>query len=229
MALNKSKGDMFEFITHTWNPISGICPHNCDYCYMKKMRRFPVHNVPLHYNKNYLNDNLGENNFIFIGSSTDMFCVSVKNDWLLDVFCKANWYNNTYLLQTKNPIRYLSYLDDINPRKFTLSTTIETNYNNKFMGKTPLTNDRALAMKKIPKEYRRMITIEPIMYFNLRSLVKLVLSFNPEQINIGADTGNNSFSEPSAKETIKLIETLKKETKVYIKPNLKRIIGGYYV
>lgn len=27
MGLNKAKGNMYEFITHTWNPIKGKCPH----------------------------------------------------------------------------------------------------------------------------------------------------------------------------------------------------------
>jgi len=227
--LNKVKGNMFGFITHTWNPIAGICPHKCTYCYMKKMRRFPVHNVPLHYKSNYMKDNLGKNNFIFIGSSTDIFANEVKNDWLLNVFCKAISYNNTYLLQTKNPLRYLLHLDDLIPQKFILSTTIETDRYYTDMGKTPPAKSRALAMKNLPKEYRRMVTIEPIMKFNLKTLVKLVLSFKPEQINIGADSGCNDLYAPTIGETIKLIETLKKETTVYIKPNLEKIIGGCYV
>ena len=28
---------MYEFVTHTWNPIKGKCYHDCSYCYMKKI------------------------------------------------------------------------------------------------------------------------------------------------------------------------------------------------
>ena len=35
MGLNKQKGNMYAFVTHTWNPIRGKCPHDCSYCYMK--------------------------------------------------------------------------------------------------------------------------------------------------------------------------------------------------
>ncbi len=36
MGLNKSNGNMYEWITHTWNTIKGECYHDCSYCYMKK-------------------------------------------------------------------------------------------------------------------------------------------------------------------------------------------------
>ena len=35
MGLNKQTGNMYPFVTHTWNPIRGKCPHDCLYCYMK--------------------------------------------------------------------------------------------------------------------------------------------------------------------------------------------------
>ena len=28
--LGKSKGDMYEWVTHVWNPLDGKCPHGCD-------------------------------------------------------------------------------------------------------------------------------------------------------------------------------------------------------
>lgn len=34
--IKESKGNMYEFVTHTWNPIKGKCSHGCTYCYMKK-------------------------------------------------------------------------------------------------------------------------------------------------------------------------------------------------
>lgn len=36
MGLNKAKGEMYKFVTHTWNTVKGECFHNCRYCYMKK-------------------------------------------------------------------------------------------------------------------------------------------------------------------------------------------------
>ena len=52
---------MYEWVTHTWNAIKGICPHDCAYCYMK---RFPLKEPRLD-EKEMLTD-LGHDNFIFI-------------------------------------------------------------------------------------------------------------------------------------------------------------------
>ena len=65
--LNESKGNMYSFVNKTWNVIKGKCPHDCKYCYMK---RFPQKDVRL--DKKELKTDLGENNFIFVGSSCDM-------------------------------------------------------------------------------------------------------------------------------------------------------------
>lgn len=34
--MNKSKGNMYPWVTHTWNPIKGICPHQCSYLFQSK-------------------------------------------------------------------------------------------------------------------------------------------------------------------------------------------------
>ena len=79
-------------------------------------------------------------------------------------------------------------------------------------------------MNNIPKDYRKMVTIEPIMKFDLSEMVAMVISFDPEQINIGADTLKRGLPEPTAKEVLKLIEVLEKYKRIKIKPNLNRIL-----
>lgn len=231
MPLNKCKGNMFSFVTHTWNPIRGKCYHDCKYCYMKAMsKRFNLdtQNKPAYFDKKELKTNLGRDNFIFICSSNDLFAENIESDWIQNTFCKAISYkDNHYLLQTKNPKRYLPYLEDwIYPHQFVLSTTIESNYfYPRIMNKSPEPIDRALAMAKLPKIYRRMVTIEPIMAFDLAELVAMIMSFNPDQINIGANTNlQEPIPEPTAKETLKLIEVLEKYKTVVKKSNLKRIL-----
>ena len=57
---------MYEFVTHTWNPIKGKCSHGCTYCYMKKMcSRL---NTP-RLDAAELTCYLECSNFIFVGSS----------------------------------------------------------------------------------------------------------------------------------------------------------------
>ena len=230
MSLNISTGNMFDFISHTWNPIKGACLHDCKYCFMKRWGEGRL--KPPRLVKSELKTDLGENNFIFIGSSTDIFADNIPNDWLCNnVLCIANSYsayNNKYLLQTKNPARYLKIMNDwLNPKYFILSTTIETDlFHPDIMRNSPPPVDRAQAMAKLPKEYKRMVTIEPIMKFSLNALIAVVMLFEPEQVNIGADSCHKSLPEPSAKEIIKLQERLSIFTKVVMKKNLDRILKG---
>jgi DNA repair photolyase len=46
MPLNKSTGNLYEFVTHSWNPIQGKCPHDCSYCYVERtFRRYGNMNI----------------------------------------------------------------------------------------------------------------------------------------------------------------------------------------
>ncbi|GAI23708.1 unnamed protein product, partial [marine sediment metagenome] len=102
MPLNKQKGNMYPFVTHTWNPIRGKCPHDCVYCYMK------VYPQPeLHFATKEMETNLGIGNFIFVGSSTDMWAYEAEGNWILDTLKHCCKYSlNRYLFQSKNPARF---------------------------------------------------------------------------------------------------------------------------
>lgn len=41
MVLNKSTGNMYAFVSHTYNPLKGECEHSCSYCFMKRNRPLP--------------------------------------------------------------------------------------------------------------------------------------------------------------------------------------------
>lgn len=73
MALTKSRGNMYPFVTHTWNAIKRICFHDCPYCYMKKFDGL----LPIRFDPKELEVNLGNGNFIFVGSGTDAWAFDV--------------------------------------------------------------------------------------------------------------------------------------------------------
>ncbi len=215
MGLNKQKGNMYGFVTHTWNVIKGRCSHGCSYCYMK---RFPQKELRLV--ERELKTNLGEGNFIFVGSSTDMFAEDVPKQWILKVLDYCRKFNNEYLFQTKNPERMAKFID-IFPEKSMFGTTIETNREYK-VSKSPM-QDRFF-INFFPK---KMITIEPIMDFDLDMFVTLIIGLKPNLVNIGADSNKISkLIEPSEEKIGKLIERLEKFTKVNLKDNLKRLYNN---
>jgi len=218
MSLNPSKGNMYEFVTHTWNTIKGECPHGCHYCYMKRWGQ----QKPVHLDEKELKTDSGSGNFIFVGSSCDMFAKNIPEDWILKTLSHCSDHENSYLFQSKNPIRFFdlrSYL----PEKSIICTTIETNRKYIEMGCTPSPENRAFLMSEIDG-LDKYVTIEPIMDFDMAPLVDLMWMCKPVQVNIGADTGNNHLPEPTKSKVIELINELNQFTRVVLKHNLNRIL-----
>jgi hypothetical protein len=112
------------------------------------------------------------------------------------------------------------------PKKSVVCTTIETNqWIGDVMCNCLSPANRAIEMQRISElGIKTYVTIEPIMKFNLDGLVELIAQCNPEQVNIGADSGGNNLPEPTAKEIQALIIELSRFTKVHKKSNLKRLM-----
>lgn len=215
--LNTQKGNMYGFVTHTWNTVKGKCPHDCVYCYMK---RFPQKGI--RFDKSELKTDLGKGNFIFVGSSNDMFAESIPEEWIIDTLKYCREFDNKYLFQSKNPNRFFEFLH-LFPYDTTLCTTIETNKEN-LLSNAPMRSDRLDAISKLRFVYPTMITIEPVMDFDVEPFFRMLESADVYQINIGADSGNNHLPEPSKEKVEELIAKLEeRRIKVFRKDNLKRL------
>ena len=220
MGLNKQKGNMYPWVTHTWNPIKGRCPHDCSYCYMK---RFPLN--PVRLDEKEFNIDLGNGNTIFIGSSCDMWANKIPNEWIRKTLEHCNKFNNIYLFQSKNPHRFLraEFLRLI-PLDTILGTTIETNrdFNN---DSVPNQSQRYYAMELLKQFHRKtMVSIEPIMDFDVGIFSMWVNNMHPNFVSIGADSQGHNLLEPSSIKVKQLIKALKQITEVKLKDNLKRIM-----
>jgi len=222
--LNKQKGNMYGFVTHTWNVVKGKCIHDCVYCYMK---RFPQKD--LWFDVSELKVNLGDDKFIFVGSSTDMFASNVSSDWIKKVLfvCKS-FTNNKYLFQTKNPHRFLEFAD-LFPINSVLCVTIESNKSNDDVNCADSPSMRVRYLEVLLDNYifPIHITIEPVMDFDISEFLYLLKKCSPSQINIGADSNRSRtyvYPEPSKEKLSLLITELKKFSVVYEKNNLKRLI-----
>ncbi|MCK9577784.1 MAG: hypothetical protein M0R51_17895 [Clostridia bacterium] len=226
MGLNVSKGNMYEFVTHTWNAIKGKCPHECSYCYMHRWGKQPE----LHLDEKELKTNLGSGNYIFVGSSCDMFAGVIPSDWIFRTLEHCNKYQgNKYFFQSKNPYVMKRFIEmgiaDYYEFMKTCSvcTTIETNrFYPKIMGNAFHPESRDWIGKFLfAKKY---VTIEPILDFDLPEMVELIKRCNPEQVNIGADSGHNNLPEPPKEKVIQLIEELQKFTVINNKKNISRLL-----
>lgn len=215
--LNKSKGNMYGFVTHTWNPIKGKCSHDCSYCYMKKWKQ-----TPLRLDVRESVTDLGKDNFIFVGSSTDMFAEDVPEEWIEKVLEHCRKFKNKYLFQSKNPMRINYFLDSI-PKNSILCTTLETNriYNN---SNAPTVEKRAQWANIISEQRKTMVTVEPIMDFDMEEFINLIRMCNPFQVNIGADSKEHNLPEPSSDNIRLLAHRISEFTEVKIKDNLRRLL-----
>lgn len=222
MGLNLSKGQMYPWVSHTFNIIKGECPHQCSYCYCKRWGK----QSPLHFDERELKTNLGNGRVIFVGSSCDDFALPVPTDWIRKqlAFC-CLYPDNQYLFQSKACGRFNQGFKF--PPKTILGTTLETNRDYHGISKAPIPWERFMAMTYI-EDYPKMVSIEPIMDFDLHLFLELLKQIKPKFVSIGADSGNNHLPEPSGAKVKALIEGLKEFTEVKVKDNLKRLLLWSY-
>lgn len=229
MSLNKPSGQMYPW-AYTWNPVAGECPHRCGYCYVSAkispwLRRMgndkysgPPRLVeteftfPLIVPKGYI---------VFVQSCGDLFADGVPNLLIQQVLNHIGKYpQTTFLLQTKNPQRF----HDFNiPPNCILGTTLETDRDFD-VTQAPTPWLRYLAMKDLPVMRRRMVSIEPVMDFNLRRLSTWISRIHPGFVSVGADSGHNGLPEPSPQKLRQLLRELEGITEVRRKDNLARLL-----
>jgi DNA repair photolyase len=234
MPLNKSKGNMYPFVNRIWNPVKGECQYRCGYCYVPRIfKRFGKEQPKLYLDEAELRKPFGVcGATIFVCDSTDLFAPKVRKNWVFAVFDKAvkvSGMGNRLLWHTKNPARFFEllseYMEDVDNNVFVdddaLCVTVESNrtYKDTF---APPPLERLNALQRWAGD--RMITIEPIMDFDLDIFLKLIKNCKPDQVNIGADSGRNNLPEPPKEKILELIAELEKFTRVFQKKNLGRLL-----
>jgi DNA repair photolyase len=226
MGLNKQRGNMYLDITHTWNPIAGKCENGCVYCSTNKFY-YPVlkekYSGELRIVENELKTNLGKGNRIFVASQNDMFTGGIVGEWVGRILGHCKKYDNMYLFQTKQPSSY-KWFDF--PDNSYLATTLETNryYKELYSEECPPPKYRANSLGIASMRYPVIVTIEPILDFDLDEFVDMIRSTNAVSIYIGADSGHNNLHEPPKEKIFELISELEKFTLVKQKSNLKRLL-----
>lgn len=224
---------MYEDITHTSNPVKGECIYDCYYCYMKGINRRYRTNPRLRLDEKELNANYGSNNFIFVGSSTDMFSKAIPTEWIKQVYNHCLKYDtNRYLFQSKNPMRFIEQALINHPlmeRKdaAVFASTIETNRDCSFISKAAVIAERVEAMIRLRENgFDVRISGEPIMDFDLEAYVDIIQQIKPSQVYIGCNTTRSiHLHEPSREKLIELINRLRQITNVFLKSNSGRILG----
>ena len=203
---------MFDVIDKTWNPVIG-CLHNCTYCWarrlaetkLKDVERYRDGFVPKLVDKE-LSKRFHRQN-VFVSDMGDLFGNWVPPECIVKVIdaIKKSPTSN-FLFLTKNPGRYREFLD-FYPENLVLGATIETN-RDYHVSQAPTTAERYKAMVELP--YRnKLISIEPIMDFDLETFVQWIREIEPVLVHVGYDNYNNNLPEPSLSKTYQLIDQLR--------------------
>ena len=213
--------NMYPFISKTWNPLKGMCLHKCPYCYVPHSRVAKLYTGAPRLDERSLNQNLGTGGFVFVSNMNDLFGKWVASEWIEAILGRCGNYDNWYLFQSKNPKRFLDVAVYL-PPKTILATTLECINPNDDKKLRRMTDFSKISCH-LPAIH--MVTIEPIMDFDVTLMIVALTVMNPHVVTIGADSKGHNLPEPSAEKVLQLIEWIQSQgIKIVSKHNLDRLL-----
>lgn len=198
------KSNMYKLSVKQWNPYVG-CLHSCVYClssFQRQLKRqgrercLKCYHFAPHEHPERLNNSLPKTKFmqfIFTCANGDVsFC---QTEYLKEIIHKMQKEpNKTFLIQSKNP-KTFNRIEF--PNNVILGTTIETNKDELYEGisRTPKPSCRYIDFLKV-RHPVKMVTIEPVIDFDLAEMAKWIEDINPCMVWLGYDSKNNHLPEP---------------------------------
>lgn len=209
----KKEKRMPGFVSHSSNPIRGACAHDCLYCYMKGIYERFGQDQTLRLDEDELKCIYGNGKFIFMGSSRDAWADNVPTEWIIRMYDHCLEYpENKYLLQSKNPMRFLEpglishpFMEE--KEIIVFGTTLESNRDYK-VSKAPCVTERIEAIKKLHDfGFKVSLSIEPLMDFDVPDMFQLISEAQPCMVAIGLNTSNRvKLPEPTKDKVIALLQ-----------------------
>lgn len=218
-------GNMYGNSVMQWSLFVG-CKFECVYCipsFQKQMKRRKnkckdCYEYKPHFHEERLTDSLPltpPGTFIWVCSSSDISFM--KRSDLERVFARIREFpDRTFFIQTKNP-KALQGIEI--PNNVLIGITLETNRDEGYaeISNAPLPSVRFEDAKDLRVD---VITIEPVLEFDLEILLSWIDILAPKVVYIGYDTKNCHLNEPELAKVKSLIRKLKVFT--IVKPKLLR-------
>ncbi|MBN2376759.1 MAG: DUF5131 family protein [Sedimentisphaerales bacterium] len=214
MVKKAARKNMYKASVKQWNPFCG-CNFKCVYCttsFQAQVKRYSnainpktgkrncpkcsswtPHNHPERLDEYLPITKKGE--FIFVCSNGDIsFCPTPYLKQILKRIDEKP--DRTFLLQSKNPITF-NRIKSI-PDNLILGTTIETNRDAlaKKVSKAPKVSKRFEDFLKV-KHHMKMITIEPVLEFDINTMLEWCMKVKPVMIWMGYDSKKKLEGEPT--------------------------------
>ena len=204
-----TKSNMYA-TTKTWNPFKG-CEFNCVYCvpsFQKQSKRQKHLCVDCYaYTPHCHQDRLGKipsAPIVFVCGNADIsFCPPDFTRRIINQIVKHNQrarIQKTYYLQSKRPVYFEPFLAELPPNAVLL-TTLETNRDEgyKAISKAPPPSERYRQFKALDYP-RKVVTIEPILDFDLKTFFNWIRSIKPEYVWLGFNSKPKSVKLPEPTE-----------------------------
>ncbi|VVB53351.1 Uncharacterised protein [uncultured archaeon] len=221
---------MYDWVTHMHTHLGGRCSHECSYCYVQRGRAqlSEKYKGPIRLLEHEFQVNYGEGKTIFIEHMNDMFAPGVKDPWVAAILNHCFQYpKNKYVFQTKNAPRLKEFRFDVFPDCL-VGTTIESNRDYSEISKAVRPYDRYQGMMSLGR-VKKFVTIEPILDFDVETMVEWLEDLKPEFVNIGADSKKSGLPEPSKEKIVRLVRALQAaKIPIWKKINLERIVGDTF-
>ncbi len=214
--MNKTK---IEWCNYTINPVKGLCPMGCSYCYARRMYKRFKWNPEIRFEPESLLDLaiLPNGSKVFIGSMIELFHESTMQwmDYIIDCIARSPW--QTSILLTKRPqnlIKWSPFPD------------------NCWVG-VSVSNDKMLdiAVDKLEdiQAKTKFISLEPLLK---RLTLSLDYAFYYSDISwliIGAQTPYSAKTSPSKEWVDDIIDAADKAgIPVFLKENLRPVLKVVY-
>lgn len=236
MSIQKASGNMYEWVDYVHSYLRGACPYACPYCYVQAIaKRFNNQAMtgPLRFDEKQLEVDYGNEKYkgktIFIEHTHDLFIPTMPSRTIDAVLLKCKQaYKTRFVFQTRNVQRvYPEFTGLMNPGTM-IGTTIEST-NDMNANLQPSQSEKAFwleAIKKAHPEFKTFVTIEPILDFDVTTMIIILKFAKPDFVNIGADSKGTGLKEPSKEKVLALIDGIKGlGIEIRTKRNLERLIG----
>jgi hypothetical protein len=205
--------------TATWNPFVG-CEFDCTYCkpsfqqnhyYLMQHQKCGGYRPHLHEDRLDPSKIPNEKTIFVCGDSDISFCYDNDIFRIIEIMKADKRQGRIWFIQSKNPKclqQFVQYL----PKNTILLTTLETNRDSNYekISNAPPPSMRAKDFASL-EWTNKIVTIEPILDFDLDEFVKSILAIKPIAVFIGYNSHPKAIAlnEPDMEKTLDLIVALK--------------------
>jgi len=214
---NKTK---IEWCDYTINPVKGLCPVGCQYCYARAMYKRFKWNQEIRYDR-YLMPEMIEGiqqpSRIFVGSTMELFGEWIYPHWMEHIFTMVKHYKEqTFIFLTKKPENLIKWSPFPDNCWIGISCTKQSMYN------------EALTHLDMIQASVKFISFEPLLSEIVSQPPYDIETSNLDWIIIGQQTPVRSSTMPGVgwiQEIIQAADTA--GIPVFLKDNLVPVVDQY--